>query len=414
MKLTSSLLALALVASTHGLVGCVDAEDDDLLDPACDAKCDGEGATAGFEVFTGADGRYYFHLVAGNGRIVLQSQAYTTRSAAKRGAESVAINGVDPANYRLLEAQDGEWYVNLVAGNNEIIATTETYARRYNAKRAIDTSVRLVAETQRVRAAAEGGARFRVMRGADNQFYFNLRGGNGEVMLQSEGYVSPGGVAGGIESVRVNGRLPERYQVREAVDGQHYVRLVAGNGEVIARTETYASKGNADRAVERLLELIASERIADPEAVPSAPPRTMAEFPALTAGLDALADLAAKSPRQAEAVTLEYFAYAEGAAIPGGLACEEQSAAEVLEGFRDGIVAPVLAAGGATPTTLDAAAVEAMQTELAAFLADDRFEMCSEDVAGTGRAGVVLYMRSLAPRGPRVSLELGYDVPWAE
>ena len=48
---------------------------------------------ARFEVFTGEDKKLYFHLRAGNGEIILVSQAYTAKSSAMTGIKSVATNG---------------------------------------------------------------------------------------------------------------------------------------------------------------------------------------------------------------------------------------------------------------------------------------------------------------------------------
>jgi uncharacterized protein YegP (UPF0339 family) len=45
------------------------------------------------------------------------------------------------------------------------------------------------------------------------------------------------------------GATLEGYQLLQADSGQHYFRLVAENGTVIARGETYASKGNATRGI---------------------------------------------------------------------------------------------------------------------------------------------------------------------
>ena len=54
-------------------------------------------ATSGarFESFKGIDGKYYFHLRAANGEIVLQSQAYASSSSANSGIASVKANGAE-------------------------------------------------------------------------------------------------------------------------------------------------------------------------------------------------------------------------------------------------------------------------------------------------------------------------------
>lgn len=51
-----------------------------------------------FQVFEGADKRFYFRLIGGNGEIVAQSEAYATKSNATRAANhlpEVAKEAVD-------------------------------------------------------------------------------------------------------------------------------------------------------------------------------------------------------------------------------------------------------------------------------------------------------------------------------
>ena len=45
-----------------------------------------------FTVFVGADGKFYFHLKAGNGEIICQSQGYASKQSALNGIESIREN----------------------------------------------------------------------------------------------------------------------------------------------------------------------------------------------------------------------------------------------------------------------------------------------------------------------------------
>lgn len=218
-----------------------------------------------FETFVGQDDQWYFHLLAGNGQRVLRSEGYVSRAGCLNGVESVKDNGVDLGQYEVLGSVDGEHYFNLLAANYEIIGTSETYVSRFNAERGVDTVHDLIVRNLRVEAADTGGASFNLFTGADGEWYFNLRAANGEIVLQSEGYVQRAGAENGIASVRDNGKLAEQYEIREAQNGQHYFVLKAQNHELIGRGEMYASLSNAERGVEALVELLQSERVADPE-----------------------------------------------------------------------------------------------------------------------------------------------------
>jgi hypothetical protein len=243
-------LALFLGAAAPSLaVGCGDA------DTATGDVQNVTEATGRFELFKGEDGQRYFQLLAGNGEQLLRSEGYTSLSGAKNGIDSVKRNGVSAENFRVLEAVNGEYYFNLVAQNGEIIATGETYETRSAAERGVETVARVVegASTAELNAGAPG---FESFTGADGQTYFRLRAGNGEIVLQSEGYASRTGAEAGIDSVEDNGAEPDNYNVLEASNGQHYFNLTAPNGEIIGRGELYASKYNAQRGAETVRRII--------------------------------------------------------------------------------------------------------------------------------------------------------------
>lgn len=98
---------------------------------------------ARFQIFRGLDGKYYFHVRARNGEIVLQSQGYASSSGAKNGANSVNTNGSNPARYTVLPAADGRFYFTLKAGNGQVIGRSEMYETKSNAERGIADCVDL-------------------------------------------------------------------------------------------------------------------------------------------------------------------------------------------------------------------------------------------------------------------------------
>ena len=74
---------------------------------------------------------------------------------------------------------------------------------------------------------------FKLFRGVDNQFRFNLENELGRVVLISESYTSEAGRTTGIESVKVNSQKDGQYERLIGKDGSHYFNLKAGNGEII-------------------------------------------------------------------------------------------------------------------------------------------------------------------------------------
>ena len=83
--------------------------------------------------------------------------------------------------------------------------------------------------------------KFVVSKGKDGQDYFVLKAGNGETILQSEGYKSRRSCANGIESVRKNSQDENRFECRTARNGKTYFVLKAMNGQEIGRSQMYKS-----------------------------------------------------------------------------------------------------------------------------------------------------------------------------
>lgn len=89
-----------------------------------------------------------------------------------------------------------------------------------------------------------------VLKRSGDQYMFNLKAGNGEVILTSERYTAKSGAQNGIASVQTNSPKDERYERKTSTANQPYFVLKAGNGEVIGRSEMYSSTGARDNGIE--------------------------------------------------------------------------------------------------------------------------------------------------------------------
>ena len=78
------------------------------------------------------------------------------------------------------------------------------------------------------------------------EYRFRLKAGNGETILASEGYAAKASCMNGIESVRKNAVLPERFETKETESGKHRFNLKASNGQVIGTSQNYSSAAACD------------------------------------------------------------------------------------------------------------------------------------------------------------------------
>ncbi|MDO9546548.1 MAG: DUF1508 domain-containing protein [Pelolinea sp.] len=92
--------------------------------------------------------------------------------------------------------------------------------------------------------------KIKIFIGIDLQFYFRLSAANGEPIFTSEGYTSKSGCKNGIDSVKKNAVKDEQYKRKKASNGEFYFNLVAVNGEVIGKSETYKTEQGREKGIE--------------------------------------------------------------------------------------------------------------------------------------------------------------------
>ena len=92
--------------------------------------------------------------------------------------------------------------------------------------------------------------KFVISKRSNGDFQFNLKAGNGQVILASQGYADKAGCKNGIESVKKNGSDKARYVTMTAKDGSPYFVLKAGNGQVIGQSQMYSGEAACAGGVE--------------------------------------------------------------------------------------------------------------------------------------------------------------------
>lgn len=92
--------------------------------------------------------------------------------------------------------------------------------------------------------------KFEITKRKNGEFQFNLKAGNGQVILASEGYTTKANCNNGIESVKKNAPIDERYERKEAKNGKPYFNLKATNGQIIGTSEMYESESGRDNGIE--------------------------------------------------------------------------------------------------------------------------------------------------------------------
>ncbi|HBU79310.1 MAG TPA: DUF1508 domain-containing protein [Muricauda sp.] len=81
------------------------------------------------------------------------------------------------------------------------------------------------------------------------KFRFNLKAGNGQVILSSQGYTTKSACENGIESVKKHSQDDDNFERNTAKDGSPYFNLKASNGQVIGNSEMYSSDSAMENGI---------------------------------------------------------------------------------------------------------------------------------------------------------------------
>lgn len=92
-------------------------------------------------------------------------------------------------------------------------------------------------------------ARYELFKATNSHFYFRLRAGNSQIILQSEGYLQKSGAENGIQSVRENSPFDSRYKRLTSNRNKPYFTLTALNGQVIGVSEEYETTQGRENGI---------------------------------------------------------------------------------------------------------------------------------------------------------------------
>ncbi len=91
--------------------------------------------------------------------------------------------------------------------------------------------------------------KFEIKSSGSDKWMFNLKAGNGQVILTSQSYSTKAGCNNGIESVRKNSQDDARFDRKTAKDGSPFFTLNATNGQIIGKSEMYNSTAAMENGI---------------------------------------------------------------------------------------------------------------------------------------------------------------------
>ncbi|MBN8642309.1 MAG: YegP family protein [Flavobacteriales bacterium] len=92
--------------------------------------------------------------------------------------------------------------------------------------------------------------KFVITNRTNGEYQFNLKAGNGQTILASEGYTTKAACLNGVESVKKNSQDDARFEKKESSNGKYYFSLKSTNGQIIGSSEMYESASARDNGIE--------------------------------------------------------------------------------------------------------------------------------------------------------------------
>ena len=92
-------------------------------------------------------------------------------------------------------------------------------------------------------------AKFDLKKGPSGKHMFNLKAGNGQIILTSELYDSKQAAQNGIASVKSNAVSDAHYERNLSKKNQPYFVLKASNGQVIGQSEMYSNSSGMENGI---------------------------------------------------------------------------------------------------------------------------------------------------------------------
>ena len=95
--------------------------------------------------------------------------------------------------------------------------------------------------------------KFELKTAKNGKFHFNLKAGNGQIILSSEMYETKKAAEGGIASVKKNAGSDARFERKSSAKGDPYFMLKAGTGEPIGKSEMYSSNSAMENGIKSVM-----------------------------------------------------------------------------------------------------------------------------------------------------------------
>ena len=226
------------------------------------------------------DGEFVAFLYANNGEIMLTSEIYTSEESARAGIDTISKN-VDGGTFVNYKDKNKTYYFKLKSVKNRILCVSETYKSEALAESAKESVKRFVSspvqsgvekditvikyvlpkkeEPVDTRSAYSG--KWKIEKDGDT-YMAKLFASNGELLLNSESYVSYASAKSAISTIVTNG-VAGNFIIDSDKKGRYFFKLRSAQKATLCIGETYAKLDSCQSAIESVRRFLKTAKLTE-------------------------------------------------------------------------------------------------------------------------------------------------------
>ncbi len=226
------------------------------------------------------EGEFVAFLYANNGEIMLTSEIYTSEESARAGIDTIRKN-VDGGTFVNYKDKNKNFYFKLKSVKNRILCVSETYKSEALAESAKESVKRFVSspvqsgvekditvvkyvlpkkeEPVDTRSAYSG--KWKIEKDGDT-YMAKLFASNGELLLNSESYVSYASAKSAIATIVTNG-VAGNFIIESEKKGRYFFKLRSAQKATLCIGETYAKLDSCQSAIESVRRFLKTAKLTE-------------------------------------------------------------------------------------------------------------------------------------------------------
>ena len=227
------------------------------------------------------EGEFVAYLYANNGTIILTSEIYTSEDSARKGVETIRKNMSD-GSLQYYKDKNGNYYFKLKSVKNRILCVGETYKTRELCESAAE-SVKRFAESpvaegvekditvikyvlpkkeEKIDERSAYSGKWKI-EDDDGTYMAKLFASNGELLLNSESYVSYDSAESAIATITANG-IAGNFIIDSDKKGRYFFKLRSAQKATLCIGETYAQLSACQSAIESVRRFLKTAKLVAP------------------------------------------------------------------------------------------------------------------------------------------------------